>query len=343
MSSNGPCMRPRSSFSSGADPENRPRDGIGWFPLGPREVYVPPYGASPTYVQRINVTTVNISVTTIERYDVTRVTYVNRMVPSAVTVVPRGDFKRGRPASGAPIFFTNDQVQRAPIMGMGATVAPQRESIIGGPFVARNPPPQPPPQVAGRSVFGRIVPAPAPAPFQFRPEPLPPSTMYQRPPVQVAPQPQGPIRQPAPIRIDPMYRGPAFAVPPGGQQQPGPAMQAPPQRQPLPSMQPRQPMQPQPQPMQPMQPQPQPYHSASSAAPARLVDAGAAATAARTGHATAAAAGHAAPAIPSSAAPARLADAGAAAAAARTGHATAAAAGDAAPACRSAPAASAAG
>ena len=34
----------------------------------------------------------------------------------------------------------------------------------------------------GRSVFGRIAPAPAPAPFMFRPDPLPPTTVYQQPP-----------------------------------------------------------------------------------------------------------------------------------------------------------------
>ena len=259
-----PVYAPALVVFIGGGPGDPSEDGIGWFPLGPREVYVPPYGASPTYVQRINVTTVNISVQMIERIDMTRVTYVNRVVPSAVTVVPRGEFNQGRPASRSPIFFSSEQVRRAPIMGMGATVAPQRESIIGGPFVARNPPPQPPPQVAGRSVFGRIVPAPAPAPFQFRGEPLPPPTMYQRPPQQVPPQ-QGPIRQPAPIRISPMDRGSSFQVPPREnpqapgpvQQVPppqrGPVMQAPPQRQPPPVMQP-QPIQPQP--ILPQQPPP---------------------------------------------------------------------------------------
>ena len=260
-----PVYAPALVVFIGGGPDDTSADGIGWFPLGPREVYVPPYGASPTYVQRINVTTVNVSVQTIERIDVTRVTYVNRVVPSAVTVVPRGEFNQGRrPGSGPAISFSTEQVRRAPVMGMGATIAPQRESIIGGPFVARNPPPQPPPQVAGRSVFGRIIPAPAPAPFQFRSEPLPPPTMYQRSPLQVQPQPQGPIRQTAPIRIDPMGRGPGFLVPPRenpqapgqvmqGPQQQGPVMQGPQQRQPAPVVQPQRPIAPQPIPIQPQQ------------------------------------------------------------------------------------------
>src|SRR5437763_12308386 len=43
--------------------------GVAWFPLGPREVYVPAYRASPVYVNRVNVTNTtivnNINVTNI--------------------------------------------------------------------------------------------------------------------------------------------------------------------------------------------------------------------------------------------------------------------------------------
>jgi hypothetical protein len=292
-----PVYAPALVVFIGGGPGDPSAEGIGWFPLGPREVYVPPYGASTTYVQRINVTTVNnITVETIERIDVTQVTYVNRGVPSAVTVVPRQSFTQGRPAGGSAIVYSNDQIRRAPILGMGATMAPQRESIYGQPFIGRSPAPQPPPQVAGRSVFGRIVPAPAPAPFTFRPDPLPPATVYQRPP-QFAPQPTGPVRQPAPIVINPMNRGPGPQAPPRGNPQPfapqpmapqpmapqpqpfapqpqprplapqpglrpqgpvpqGPGMQVPPQRQPAPGPQPLRPVNPQPMAPQPMAPQP---------------------------------------------------------------------------------------
>src|SRR5207245_7824657 len=60
--------------------------GVAWFPLGPREVYVPPYRVSPTYVNRVNVTNVtNITNVT----NVTNVRYVNQSVPGAVTAVSR--------------------------------------------------------------------------------------------------------------------------------------------------------------------------------------------------------------------------------------------------------------
>ncbi len=252
-----PVYAPALVVFIGGGPGDPAAEGIGWFPLGPREVYVPPYGASTRYVQRVNVTTVTITEENIQRIDVREVTYVNRDVPSAVTVVPRQSFTQGRPAGGAVISYSPEQVRRAPVMGMGATIPPQRESIIGQSSVARNPPPQPPPQVAGRSVFGRIVPAPAPVPFTFRADPLPPATVYQRPPQQAAPQPTGPVRQRAPMLINPMNRPPGFQAPPGVVQQPRQPQLAP---QPQPAQppgvvqQPRQPqLAPQPQPAQPQQ------------------------------------------------------------------------------------------
>src|SRR5262249_13653444 len=42
--------------------------GIGWFPLGPREVYVPSYQSSPTYVNRVNTTNTvinNVNITNV--------------------------------------------------------------------------------------------------------------------------------------------------------------------------------------------------------------------------------------------------------------------------------------
>src|SRR5579884_105665 len=62
---------------------------VAWFPLGPREVYVPAYRASPRYVTRVNTTNTvinNINVTNV--YNVTNVRYVNREAHGAVTVVP---------------------------------------------------------------------------------------------------------------------------------------------------------------------------------------------------------------------------------------------------------------
>ncbi len=276
-----PVYAPALVVFVGGGPGDPNSQGIGWFPLGPREVYVPPYAVSTTYVQRVNVTTVNVTVVEIERINVTQVTYVNRTAPSAVTVIPRQTFTGGRPTSGATISFTMDQARRAPIIGMGATVAPQRESVIFNPAA---PAPRPPALVVGRPVFGRLVPAPAPQPFAAQPAPMAPVTVYRRPPQ--APPPQAPpMRQQAPVVINPMRPGQPPMQPqpqqppamrpqqppqqPQGQPQPQgmmrPPQTVPPQQPPAmrpqqpqgqpPAMRPQQPQQPQPQ--QPQQPQPQ--------------------------------------------------------------------------------------
>lgn len=57
---------------------------VGWFPLAPREFYVPPYRHSPTYIRLMNVSHVH----DIDRVRERQVTYVYRDLPRAVTVVP---------------------------------------------------------------------------------------------------------------------------------------------------------------------------------------------------------------------------------------------------------------
>lgn len=79
---------------------------IGWFPLGPREVYVPWYGVSPRYVQVINqghVTQV-VNVTQIVHSPnvvVAQTPYLHRHFEPGVTVVPGSVLTRRQPV--API------------------------------------------------------------------------------------------------------------------------------------------------------------------------------------------------------------------------------------------------
>ncbi len=142
-------------------------EGIGWFPLGPGEVYVPPYQVSTSYVQRINVMSVpDINVQIIQRYNPDTVIYANRAAPRAMTWVPRDVFVQSRPAGGAALQVTQAEAARAPVMGMTANVAPQRESIIVRPPAVRNPVAQPPQDVQGRRVYSRIAPPPDPVPFE---------------------------------------------------------------------------------------------------------------------------------------------------------------------------------
>lgn len=80
------------SLTSGAWPE------VGWFPLAPREVYVPSYRHSPTYVRQINITHVTnvVNITRIVE-EPRRAHYVYRDRREAVTVVPGEVLRLSRP------------------------------------------------------------------------------------------------------------------------------------------------------------------------------------------------------------------------------------------------------
>ncbi len=74
---------------------------VGWFPLGPREVYVPGHRVSPRYLRNVNVSNAHIDnnayITNVYRRRVGDVRYANRGVPGAFRSMPREDFASGRP------------------------------------------------------------------------------------------------------------------------------------------------------------------------------------------------------------------------------------------------------
>ncbi len=141
--------------------------GVGWFPLGPRELYIPPYQVSTSYIQRINAGHVaSISQQTVERFNPGQAVYANRSAPRGMTFVPRDVFVQSRPAGGAVLSISMTEVARAPLMGMTAMVVPQRQSIIALPVAARGAPvPQPPADIMSRRVDSRIAPSPVRVPF----------------------------------------------------------------------------------------------------------------------------------------------------------------------------------
>ena len=75
--------------------------GIGWFPLGPREVYVPGYRASRRHIHNVNVanTTIvnNTYITNVYASRGRNERYAHQDRGNAVTAVSRDDFTRGRP------------------------------------------------------------------------------------------------------------------------------------------------------------------------------------------------------------------------------------------------------
>jgi len=146
---------------------------VGWFPLGPREVYVPSYNTSRGYVDRVNTSNTNVSNTTITNVynnQVTNnnsnnnITYVNRAVPGAVTAVPQTAFRNSAPVARAAVPVNEKQIASAPVVSR-AVVAPTRDSVLGTSAPAANRVARPPEAVVNRPVVAKATPPPPPVPF----------------------------------------------------------------------------------------------------------------------------------------------------------------------------------
>lgn len=174
---------------------------IGWFPLGPREIYIPPYQASDAYVSRINVAYVgNISASMIHDFNASRVAYANRGVGDGLTVVSRETFSQSRPTAGAAIALSAPEATRAPLMGMTATITPRRESIVARPQSSSASVPRPPVGLASRRVFSRVAPHSAPVPFAQQERALASNPGKPIDPSKVA-RPQRNIQAEAPVTV----------------------------------------------------------------------------------------------------------------------------------------------
>ncbi len=168
---------------------------VAWVPLGPREVYMPPYRVSPAYATRINTSNTvvtNINVTNIyNTTNITTVNYVNARAPNAVVAVSaqamgtaQSVHEVSRPVSAAAL--SSSQVMRT------AQVAPQRQAVLGRSAGPANVP-HPPAAVTGRAVVARTPPPPPPVPFARRQQAL-----QANPGVPLNPQQVQQIRQSSP-------------------------------------------------------------------------------------------------------------------------------------------------
>jgi hypothetical protein len=142
---------------------------VSWFPLGPREVYVPGRHFSRRYLERVNFTNTDVSRALITRAYENRANdgiYRNRVVPGGVTAVPRAAFtSAGR--TGAHRVRVSEQDQAGTLASaLAPQIAPVRESRMGGPTRNVRAPPR---SVADRQVVVRRDPPPVAARFARRP------------------------------------------------------------------------------------------------------------------------------------------------------------------------------
>jgi hypothetical protein len=137
---------------------------VGWFPLGPREVYRPWYASSRRYFEQVNVSNTVVNTTVINNYynntNVTNVNYVNRQVPGAVVAVPTTAFVQSQPVQRAAVRMTPQMAASAPV-AQGAAVAPTERSVRGAAAQGG----APPARAFERQVVAKNAPAPAPANF----------------------------------------------------------------------------------------------------------------------------------------------------------------------------------
>jgi hypothetical protein len=150
---------------------------VAWFPLGPREVYVPSYRVSQGYVNRVNVTNTTINTATVTNVynttivnkstTITNVNYVNRNVQGAVTAVPERAFASAQPVAGNAVRVNARDLASGPV-NVRAAVPPAREAVLGAHANTANRVAAPPKTVAARTVIAKATPPPTPASFAAR-------------------------------------------------------------------------------------------------------------------------------------------------------------------------------
>jgi hypothetical protein len=201
---------------------------VGWFALGPHEVYVPGYQSSYGYVRNVNVGNVAVShatnITNIQNNNV----YVNRGVPGAVAQVPQSVLQNSQPVAANRQLGAMQNISQARVLS-APNVMPQRASVLGQPGKAATVL-QPPVQAQRQAVLMRHTASmpqlSAPLQHVFGPMPVRGAPMPVRqgvpgaanmPPRAPSPMPYTApqilrIRQPARVENNPpvqQYRAPA--------------------------------------------------------------------------------------------------------------------------------------
>jgi hypothetical protein len=150
---------------------------VGWFPLGPRDVYIPSYNASREYVSRVNVTNTtvinNTNVTNVynnyvQNGSVPTANYANRAVPGAVVAVPQNAFASARPVQQVATRVSPAQLTAMRPAAAAPPVSPQVASVLGRPAAPVASTPRPSAAVMSRPVVAKTAPAPPPSSFQQR-------------------------------------------------------------------------------------------------------------------------------------------------------------------------------
>jgi hypothetical protein len=151
---------------------------VGWFPLGPREVFVPSYPVSRTYVTNVNVSNTIVNTTVVNNYYNTTIanrnttvvnnttviqqTYVNQRVAGAVTATTPQAFTSAQPVARNVVRVDVREVASAPVNAFTPPVAPAKQAVLGTGAIAVA---RPPVAVQARAVVAKVPPPPPPVAF----------------------------------------------------------------------------------------------------------------------------------------------------------------------------------
>ena len=148
---------------------------IGWFALGPRDVYFPGYRCGRNYFTSINVSNARIGYASVNNYyggwsrgsvNYAQINYANRNRPGALAAMPASAFVNGHSAATSDLTMNSRAALANGRVIARATVVPTRASVLaaegraargGAPAAAFN-----------RQVVAAHAPPPAPASFAAR-------------------------------------------------------------------------------------------------------------------------------------------------------------------------------
>ncbi len=180
--------------------------GVAWFPLAPREVFVPWYHTSPGYVNNVNITNTRVSVTnvtnvynttTINNTNITNIHYANQHVANAVTAVSHDTFVNARPVATNIAKVDPKELENAPV-ARTMPVQPVKQSVMGAgrPAAAK-----PPASVMNRTVVATRQPTPPTSALAQRQSPVNvrTETPAKAEPVRAGNESEGPSGSPRPM------------------------------------------------------------------------------------------------------------------------------------------------
>ena len=194
-----------------------------WFPLGPREAYIPSYHHDDAYLRQVNMSNVRnvTNITTIINVQSSnRATYVNRN--AGITAVSTDAFRSGRPVAKEVVKIAPENRGRGSVISH-PSAAPEARAALGGRPAAAPPPAAPRPAMITTGSPRKAQPNQGGGRGQPQQTPPPQSVPQRGAPQQAAPQ-RG---RPAPVPEVKTQTPPPSAATPPIAPQPKPAAPAP--------------------------------------------------------------------------------------------------------------------